>query len=306
MKAIAEVERETGIPRATLRIWERRYGFPAPRRDERGERSYPPDQVLLLQRIARLVEQGHRPARLLAGGADEIDRLWAGTQSAAVPPSAHRGSAKLLRLLKGHDVEGAKKELAALLARDGLARFVCAELPALNAAVGAEWLAGALQIHEEHLYCDCVYEVMRPAIARLDSSVRPEAPVAVLTTFTGEAHGLGLLSAHAMLALSGCRTVSLGLQLPLEQIARACGAYGADLVGLSFSGAMPPAQVLRGLQELRGMLPGAVRVWVGGNAPVLGKRRVPGVRIVREADDIPALLAEDFALPPRRSAGVAR
>ena len=60
---IASVEQATGIARATLRIWERRYGFPQPGRDLRGERSYPDDQVRKLRLIADLMAQGHRPGR---------------------------------------------------------------------------------------------------------------------------------------------------------------------------------------------------------------------------------------------------
>ena len=33
--SIAAVERDTGLSKDTLRVWERRYGFPAPQRDAR-------------------------------------------------------------------------------------------------------------------------------------------------------------------------------------------------------------------------------------------------------------------------------
>ena len=42
---IANVERETGLSKDLLRMWERRYGFPAPARDANGDRIYPADQV---------------------------------------------------------------------------------------------------------------------------------------------------------------------------------------------------------------------------------------------------------------------
>ena len=42
---IAAVERETGLSKDTLRVWERRYAFPRPARDSNGERIYPPEQV---------------------------------------------------------------------------------------------------------------------------------------------------------------------------------------------------------------------------------------------------------------------
>lgn len=297
MQLIADVERETGIPRATLRIWERRYGFPAPLRDERGERCYPPEQVKRLALMWRLVAQGHRPGRLIAGGPAELRRL--GEASAPAPLRRARAMPPLLRLLREHDAAAVQTGLETLLARGGLAHFAAVEVPALNALIGDAWRAGELAIHEEHLYSDCLYQVLRPAIAALRSGTRPEAPQVLLTTFPDEPHGLGLLMAEALFALQGCPTVSLGVRMPVAQIAAAARAYRADLVGLTFTGALNPAHVLRGLQELRGMLPVATRIWAGGNCPVLFRKNIPGVRAVKDVADVPGLLAEDFALPPR-------
>ncbi|PTT81921.1 hypothetical protein DBR42_17435, partial [Pelomonas sp. HMWF004] len=53
---IAAVERDTGISKETLRVWERRYGFPAPWRDAAGERLYAPEQVQRLRLIKRLLD----------------------------------------------------------------------------------------------------------------------------------------------------------------------------------------------------------------------------------------------------------
>ncbi|HMA06686.1 MAG TPA: MerR family transcriptional regulator, partial [Ramlibacter sp.] len=163
LKWISEVERDTGVPRATLRIWERRYGFPAPQRDERGERCYPPDQVEQLALMGRLIAQGHRPGQLIAAGPAEVRRL----SEAAAPAPVRRPRAvpPLLRLLREHDVVGLQAELERLLARGGLGHFASVEVPALNTLIGDAWRAGELEIHEEHLYSDCLYQVLRPAIA---------------------------------------------------------------------------------------------------------------------------------------------
>ena len=64
--SIAAVERDTGIGKDTLRVWERRYGFPKPGRDANDERSYPMVQVERLRVIKRLMDQGHRPGRVVA------------------------------------------------------------------------------------------------------------------------------------------------------------------------------------------------------------------------------------------------
>ncbi|HEX5373229.1 MAG TPA: MerR family transcriptional regulator [Aquabacterium sp.] len=65
MMSIAAVERDTGLSKDTLRVWERRYGFPQPARDPQGERAYPLDQIERLRLIKRLLDVGHRPSRLV-------------------------------------------------------------------------------------------------------------------------------------------------------------------------------------------------------------------------------------------------
>ncbi len=297
LRSIADVERDTGVPRATVRIWERRYGFPAPERDERGERRYTQAQVDQLRQMRQLIEQGHRPAKLIAGGAAQIALLCAG--SGAKAPSVSRGAAHLLRLLREHDPQAVLDELRARLMRLGLADFIGVEIAGMNTQVGYAWASGALQVHEEHLYSDCVYEVVRTAIAKRDRRVRAKAPRVVLTTFPQETHGLGLVMAQAMFAWQGCPTVSLGVRMPVEQIVSSAKAYRANLVGLSFTAAMKPAHVQRGLEELRGMVPADVRIWAGGSNPALAKRTIPGVRHVADVRSIPDLLAQDFGLRPR-------
>ena len=53
---IAAVERETGLGKDTLRVWERRYGFPTPSRNPSGDRIYSAEQVQQLKLISRLLD----------------------------------------------------------------------------------------------------------------------------------------------------------------------------------------------------------------------------------------------------------
>jgi DNA-binding transcriptional MerR regulator len=72
---IGAVERDTGIKRDTLRVWERRYGFPLPVRNDKGERLYPVEQLRQLQRIRRLLDQGCRAGKLLPPDEARLDEL---------------------------------------------------------------------------------------------------------------------------------------------------------------------------------------------------------------------------------------
>ena len=69
---IAAVERDVGLSKDVLRVWERRYGFPVPNRDPHGERLYPAVQVLRLGLIKRLMDLGHRPGRLMSTPVEEL------------------------------------------------------------------------------------------------------------------------------------------------------------------------------------------------------------------------------------------
>ena len=49
--SIGEMVKQTGIPEGTLRMWERRHGFPRPRRSERGHRRYSEQEVEVVRRV---------------------------------------------------------------------------------------------------------------------------------------------------------------------------------------------------------------------------------------------------------------
>jgi DICT domain-containing protein len=56
--SIREVARETGVSEGTLRMWETRYGFPAPERLPSGHRRYSDDDIVQVRQVARDREAG--------------------------------------------------------------------------------------------------------------------------------------------------------------------------------------------------------------------------------------------------------
>ena len=278
--SIAAVERDTGLSKDTLRVWERRYGFPAPGRDAMGERSYPAEQVERLRIIKRLLDGGHRPGRVVTLPLEELERLSERAPAAVQAP--HEGSPPLdlqvyLELLRAHEIEALRRQLSQAQMRMGLGRFISDVLVPLNTAIGDAWMRGQLEIFEEHVYTEVQQIVLRSALATLPDPGLA-LPRVLLTTFPGEPHGQGLLLAEAMFAIDGARCVSLGAQTPIWDIALAAKALKIDIVALGFSGCMNPNQVVDGLGELRRKLAPEVAIWAGGSAPVLFRRPVPGVK----------------------------
>ncbi len=56
--AIKDVAEKTGVAAATIRVWEQRYGFPAPERTPSGYRRYTQDDVETLRRVVALRNLG--------------------------------------------------------------------------------------------------------------------------------------------------------------------------------------------------------------------------------------------------------
>ncbi|MFZ8911753.1 MAG: MerR family transcriptional regulator [Burkholderiaceae bacterium] len=280
--SIAAVERDTGLSKDTLRVWERRYGFPNPERDHFGERIYSIDQVDRLRAIRRLMDVGYRPGKIIGLSLEDLQALAESVPQAAPIASEDQAADldQLMNVLKSHEIEDLRRQLSQRVLRLGLARFVTELVAPLTEKVGDTWARGQLEIYEEHLFTESMQVVLRNAISTIPQP--GNRPRVLLTTFPSEPHGMGLLMVEALLALEGCRCFSLGVQTPVWDIVLAAQAQDIDLVVLSFSPVMNPTLVVDGLTELRAKLPKSVEIWAGGRCPVLSRRAPDGIRVVTE------------------------
>ena len=130
---IAAVERETGLGKDTLRVWERRYRFPTPSRDSSGDRLYSLEQVQQLKLISRLLDSGLRPGKVVGLGQAALQDLL--TQHAPVSAvilsktimdnaGADPLIEALLHAIGTHDPRALRHGLSHAQLRMGLAPFV--------------------------------------------------------------------------------------------------------------------------------------------------------------------------------------
>jgi len=275
---ISAVERESGLSKDVLRVWERRYGFPKPSRDENGEREYTAAEVAKLRAVRRLMDVGLRPGKIIHRTLEDLNALADGRIAARREPAVPAVEREILALLAGHDAAALQNALANLLMRQGIQRFVLETLASLNHAVGEAWVRGELAVFEEHLYTEQVHAALRTAINAFPRQLG--APRVLLTTFPGEQHGMGLLMVEALLVPEGVQCISLGVQTPIDDIRRAALAHDVDVVALSFSGAFPVRQAGDGLATLRRQLPPKTAVWAGGELVQRIRKSLPGVTVV--------------------------
>lgn len=290
MLNISAVERETGLSKDVLRMWERRYAFPRPTRDGNGERQYSSPEVAKLRAIKRLMDVGMRPGRLIDRTLDELTALADARLEPRADSAAPQMQRDVLALLSEHDVLALQHALTNMLMRQGVQRFVVETAAPLNRAVTDASVRGELQAFEEHLYTEQMQRTLRTAINAFPRVFA--TPRILLTTVSGEQHVLGLLMLEAVLAPEGAFCISLGLDTPLEEVRRAASALDANVVALSFSAAFPMRQGTDTLIALRRELEASVTLWAGGEMTRRFRKALPGVVTIQDyAQAVAALKA---------------
>lgn len=301
---ISAVERDTGLSKDVLRVWERRYGFPAPVRDGNGERLYPPQQVERLRTIRRLMDAGHRPGRLLTLPEAELlalsrPRGAPGTGSRAGPTmqsgeaaAAAHGVAGLLANASACQTGLLAQALAASLLHHGLPAFVRDVMLPLLEQVDDARLRGDMQPFAERLCREQIRRALQPARHMLAagpaSSVdagRPQA-IALLATLPHDTDDLPLLAAEALLPGEGMRCLSLGTQVPVADIAMAANRLPAAVVVPSFAASLSPKVAMASLEGLRDALPATTPVWAVGELVRRLRREPAGVTLIASIDEI--------------------
>ena len=302
MLLIAEVERATGIGKDTLRIWERRYGFPNPHRNEFGQRCYPIDQVDKLLLIRRLTDFGIRPMQLAPLMLEELEELIKITtqnasQAEGTQISTSAAVHDLLPLLERNSLKEFQTSLKRQLAIHGFDAFVCQSVAPLTSAVGEAWANGQISVFQEHQYTECIENILRAAITELQNYHDHSGLDVLLATFPNELHSIGLLMAECVFLAAGARCLSLGVHTPIAEIVAAAEAYQPQIIALSFSSQFNHRVGHRGISELRMAVPMRTSIWIGGSARFLNKIRIAGIQVVQNLESVRSKLSTALEPP---------
>jgi DNA-binding transcriptional MerR regulator len=223
---IQAVSRRTGVPAATLRKWEQRYGVLKPERTAGQHRRYSERDILRVEWLKARLGEGYRigEAANLLGGNQELTAAAdpAGLVAELVAAAVHPDPVRIDRTL---DVA-----FGVLGAEAAIDRVVT---PALE-RVGELWRAGELDVAEEH---NLTAQVMGKLRALLHGVPFGPRGTAVLCCVPGERHEIGLFALAVLLAADGWRIVYLGPDTPLESAAEL--AEAVDATTLCVAATMP-------------------------------------------------------------------
>ncbi len=224
--SIKEVEDRTGVAAATLRQWERRYGFPRPQRSSRGYRLFSDEDLATIIRMQALVTQGVPPSR-----AAQLVQ-----QSARQEPGGRMLSAlaaELSTALKSLDTAQAERTLSeahAIHALDDVLLHVIA--PAL-VEIGDLWHAGELSVTTEHLASQFIQNRLRLLLTLMPRVTG--ARRVLVACAPGELHEMGALILAVMLGREGFDVRYLGQATPLRDLVALAKDLAADALFISAS-----------------------------------------------------------------------
>jgi len=270
--SIRVASRLTGVSSDTLRMWERRYGFPKPVRNESQVRVYTDADIERLVLISRALKAGFRSGEVIHRETEELRKLLVNA-TRAEPETDPRTPTidSLMGRLMADDPQGLRDELRQSVAMLGPKQFLTDVAAPLVEHVGSAWAAGRIAVRHEHLISEVLSSKLRLLLSAYED--RPGGPVVLLATLSEEQHGLGLDMVALYLALEGATPRLLGVNTPPDQIAEAAIAFSADVVGVSISEASETNATEAQLRKVLGALPLDMEVWLGGrNARKIGLR----------------------------------
>ncbi|HJQ87919.1 MAG TPA: MerR family transcriptional regulator [Propionibacteriaceae bacterium] len=264
MYTIKRASEMVGVPVATLRAWQRRYGVVNPDRSASGYRLYGADDIAVLRRMQALVASGWSPKEAAAAAAaaegdktelTDLPRDEPRSRSARragtapldlVAAAVALDPAAITRLLDDHFAKGSFEQV--------VDRWLLPELERL----GQAWADGVVSVAGEHLAAAGVQRRLSAAFdaAAIDSG---RSPLLLTGLPRGCRHELGILAFATAARRQGLAVVYLGPDLPLRDWLTAADRHQPDAVVIAvptLSDVAPALEIVKGFagrQELIGI-----------------------------------------------------
>ena len=264
---IRVVAQRTGLTPATIRAWERRYDAVVPTRSEGGQRVYSDLDVQRLHTLKALTDAGRGISMVAHLSPMDAEALLTedlstptlpGSTRLIAPPTSVDEAYEYVRAL---DAEGLERSLWRALVTHGARPFLSRVAGQLMRRIGEGWEGGDITPAQEHLASEVIEQLLDRLVDRVRS---PDGPKLIVSTLTGERHGLGARLASAAATFDGWSVVYLGTDLPVGEVAMAAGALGADAVAISVVRRIEAVASAQALADLRRRLDPHVLLFVGG------------------------------------------
>lgn len=277
--SIGELAERTGINPDTIRVWERRYGRPTPKRLPSGHRRYEESELSHLRRVAEALARGHRPSKLLRLDESELDAVLADSDQAS-ENNTNLDISRVLDAIRGFRRDLLRDELLRRYDESEPVAFLEEILSPITRMVGRQWADGELAVRHEHFLSETIEDVLRAlrlSIEKRHESITNPDRTLVLATISGERHNIGLLMVALTCSVCGIRVHNLGTETPIAEIEESMRETSAKMLAISVSLATGGIATDRQIRRLRASLPIETQIFVGGSGLRRARRGVRGV-----------------------------
>lgn len=300
---IKAVVQQTGVRADTLRMWEHRYGLPAPARSHGGRRLYSPRDVQVIRWLVARQAEG-----MTIGQAVVLWRRMEGEKRgplalsprAVVSPAVESAISSLRATWVAACQAFGEPEAEEVLTQAFSLyppETACLEiLLAGMAEIGSLWYEGKATVHQEHFATALATRRVQALLTGLPPAFRPGRILIVCPP--QEAHSFNLLLLAYLLRRSGWDVIYLGADTPVQQIEKTIQATNAQWM-ISAAQYLPSAAAL--LLLFRAARDLEVQAGYGGMAfnlvPSL-RTRIPGHFLGERLEEAPRQLEMLMATNP--------
>lgn len=301
--SIGTVARKTGLSTHVLRAWERRYGAVKPKRTEGGLRLYTHEDILRLQLMRKLTEQGHPISQIATMSGSDLAGLLkddaienAVAQVRTEETEAGRYLALVLEAAQSLDGPRVYSTLMRAVVALKSGEFTRELVLPLLSRVGEMWASETICPVHEHVLSINLRRVLAWMIDALP--VEDGAPVVICTTPAHQRHELGAMLAGIAAAEEKWSVAYLGPDLPAEDIAMGAKLTEASVVALSAIYVRDREALRKEITKIRSALPKGVMLVVGGAGAQKAGLEKTGAIVLQGFDEFLALLrTRDTRLP---------
>ena len=247
---IHRVAKLTGLSKAVIRVWERRYGLVKPSRSSNRYREYRDEDVVLLRFVKAQMEQGATIGGLAAEGRDSlVARMRLTTPFTAADQKPHDHLLNdLLGLLDPIDKVSFERKLNGAVAVIPFEEAVQLILLPLQRRIGELWHQGRLGTAIEHYVTKLIQQKLFSVMNQLP--VNELGPRVLIACPEGEFHEIGAQAVAYLAATRGCHIYYLGPNLPMSDLQSFGERVNPDIILLSLTEAKTDEAARRLLQEL--------------------------------------------------------
>jgi methanogenic corrinoid protein MtbC1 len=239
-----------------------------------------------LKTVAQALKLGFRAGKVVGGTPEELNRLLGleTSDSSRVPSSIKNDDSVLLnqwiQWIIEYDEENLELDMHRQWSQRGPMEFVIHLAAPLVHRIGSEWQDGHLSVAQEHFGTGILNNFLASRWRRQNN--RKDGPTVVLTTLPGESHLLGLQMCATVISVTDWKIISLGLDVPEEEIIATVERLQAPLLCVSVSELYTASQAKPILWRMQKRLGKHTEIIAGGGG---APQNLDGIEVISDFKD---------------------